>query len=65
VSFEGRRHSFFNGSGFRRNNTDEDFNTTMEKSIEFLRSIKFLPETSNAEGDNAESATGKSGGSQE
>jgi len=45
VPFEGRRHSFFNGSGFRRNNTDADFNTTMEKSVEFLKSIGFVPET--------------------
>ncbi len=43
VPFEGRRHSFFNGSGFRRNNTDDDFNTTMEKAAEFLKSIGFIP----------------------
>jgi len=44
MPFEGRRHGFFNGSGFRRNNTDEDFNTTMKKSLEFLESIGFVPE---------------------
>jgi len=49
VPFEGRRHGFFNGSGFRRNNTDEDFNTTLEKSIEFLKSIKFLPQDGRGE----------------
>jgi len=61
VPFEGRRHSFFNGSGFRRNNTNEDFNTTMQKSIEFLRSINFLPEMRKKEENHVESGTGKSG----
>jgi len=65
VPFEGRRHSFFNGSGFRRNNTDEDFNTTMEKSMEFLRSIKFLPYQSEAKKDGAEPEERKSNGPQE
>jgi len=65
VSFEGRRHSFFNGSGFRKNNTDEDFNTTMEKSFEFLKSIEFLSEESKAERGNTESESGKTGSPKE
>jgi len=65
VPFEGRRHSFFNGSGFRRNNTDEDFNTTMEKCMEFLRSIKFLPYESEAKQDGAEPEGKNSDGPQE
>lgn len=37
VPFEGRDHGFFNGSLFRKGNTDADFNRTMERSLEFLR----------------------------
>ena len=42
IPFEGKGHGFFNGSFFRKNNTDDDFNITMEKSIEFLTKIKMI-----------------------
>ena len=42
VSFENRKHGFFNGSVFRPRNGDADFNTTMDRSIEFLTERGFL-----------------------
>jgi acetyl esterase len=36
VPFEGRQHGFFNGSFFRPNNGDDDYDAIMEKSLEFL-----------------------------
>jgi acetyl esterase len=42
VSFDKRGHGFFNGSSFRATNDDEDFQSTMDKSIEFLTAIGFL-----------------------
>lgn len=41
VPFEKRGHGFFNGSYFRPKHRDDDFNTTMEKSIDFLTAIGF------------------------
>ena len=41
VPFNGKGHGFFNGSFFRERNGDDDFNTTMEKSLEFLSSTKW------------------------
>lgn len=37
VPFEGKDHGFFNGSFFRRGNSDADFELTMKHSIEFLK----------------------------
>jgi acetyl esterase len=42
VSFDKRGHGFFNGSSFRVKNSDDDFNTTMDESIEFLAELGFL-----------------------
>jgi acetyl esterase len=42
VPFAGKGHGFFNGSFFRAGNTDDDFNTTMEKSLTFLGKLGFL-----------------------
>jgi len=36
VPFHGKGHGFFNGSFFRPNNGDDDFNITMQKSMDFL-----------------------------
>lgn len=36
VPFNGKGHGFFNGSFFRPNNGDDDFNTTMQMSMDFL-----------------------------
>jgi acetyl esterase len=41
VPFERRKHGFFNGSFFRPKNDDKDFNTTMAKSIDFLKELGF------------------------
>lgn len=42
VPFENKKHGFFNGSLFRPTNTDEAFNITMDKSIEFLTAHGYL-----------------------
>lgn len=42
VPFEGKGHGFFNGSHFRPKNGDEDFDTIMKKSIDFLTAQKIL-----------------------
>ncbi|MEP1486807.1 MAG: alpha/beta hydrolase [Algibacter sp.] len=42
IPFENKGHGFFNGSFFRKNNTDEDFNITMEESIDFLAKINMV-----------------------
>ncbi len=39
VPFENKDHGFFNGSFFRKANGNDDFNTTMDKSIEFLKEL--------------------------
>ena len=39
IPFKGKGHGFFNGSFFRKRNTDEIFNSTMNTSVEFLKSI--------------------------
>ena len=39
VPFDKKGHGFFNGSFFRPKNSDDDFNTTMDKSIEFLSAL--------------------------
>jgi acetyl esterase len=44
VPFDKKGHGFFNGSFFRRKNGDNDFNITMDKSIEFLTDFGFLEE---------------------
>lgn len=41
VSFNERKHGFFNGSFFRPKNGDADFNTTMDRSIDFLTELGF------------------------
>ena len=41
VPFKGKGHGFFNGSFFRAKNTDEDFDVTMAKSLEFLKSLGY------------------------
>ncbi|MBW1803459.1 MAG: alpha/beta hydrolase [Deltaproteobacteria bacterium] len=42
VPFDGKDHGFYNGSHFRPQNGDADFNVTMEKSIDFLTGLGFL-----------------------
>lgn len=42
VPFPEKGHGFFNGSFFRPKNSDDDFNTTMDRSIEFLKEIGFM-----------------------
>lgn len=42
VPFEGKDHGFFNGSSFRKTRDDADFETTMQRSIEFLSAHDFL-----------------------
>lgn len=42
VPFEGKSHGFFNGSAFRPRNGDDDFNVTMDKSVQFLTELGFL-----------------------
>ena len=37
VPFEGKDHGFFNGSLFRKGNSDADLELTMKHSIEFLK----------------------------
>ncbi len=37
VPFEGKDHGFFNGSLFRKSNGDADFETTIKRSVEFLK----------------------------
>ncbi len=37
VPFEGKDHGFFNGSFFRKANGDADYDVTMKRSIEFLK----------------------------
>ncbi len=39
IPFEGKGHGFFNGSYFRKKNTDEIFNILMNKSIMFLNNV--------------------------
>ena len=41
VPYKGKGHGFFNGSFFRAKNTDEDFDMTMAKSLEFLKSLGY------------------------
>jgi dipeptidyl aminopeptidase/acylaminoacyl peptidase len=42
IPFKDKGHGFFNGAFFRKNNTDDDFNITMEKSMEFLAKINMI-----------------------
>jgi acetyl esterase len=42
VPFEGKDHGFFNGSLFREENTDIDFDLTMTRSVEFLKANGIL-----------------------
>jgi dipeptidyl aminopeptidase/acylaminoacyl peptidase len=42
VAFEGRVHGFFNGSFFRPENKDEDYQATMNASLEFLKETGML-----------------------
>jgi acetyl esterase/lipase len=42
VPFEGKDHGFFNGSFFRKGSGDADFDVTMKRSSEFLKSLGFL-----------------------
>lgn len=41
VPFEGKGHGFFNGSDFRPKNNDDDFNSTMKHSLDFLSAHGF------------------------
>ncbi len=41
VPFNGKTHGFFNGSFFRPGSSDDDFNATMEGSLEFLLELWF------------------------
>lgn len=41
VPFECKDHVFFNGSLFRRSNSNADFEVTMKRSIEFLNAHGF------------------------
>jgi len=41
IPFKGKVHGFFNGSFFRKKKTDEIFNSTMDKSIAFLKKHHF------------------------
>ena len=42
VPFEGKDHGFFNGSLFRKENADIDFDLTMTRSVEFLKANGIL-----------------------
>lgn len=42
VPFNGKGHGFFNGSFFRPNNGDDDFNTTLQMSLDFLATTNLL-----------------------
>ena len=42
VPFDKKGHGFFNGSFFLARNGDDDFNMTMDKSIEFLTELGFV-----------------------
>jgi acetyl esterase len=42
VPFAGKDHGFFNGSFFRKKNGDTDFDITMQRSIEFLKTQGIL-----------------------
>jgi acetyl esterase len=42
VPFDGKDHGFFNGSYFRKQNGDADFDITMQRSIEFLKAQGIL-----------------------
>jgi acetyl esterase len=42
VPFEGKDHGFFNSSLFRKGNGDADFDITMQRSIEFLKTQGIL-----------------------
>jgi acetyl esterase/lipase len=42
VPFAGKDHGFFNGSFFRKQNGDTDFDVTMQRSIEFLKTQGIL-----------------------
>ncbi|MBF8148743.1 alpha/beta hydrolase [Winogradskyella sp. F6397] len=42
IAYEGEGHGFFNGSFFRKKNTDVIFNSTMEKAMEFFKELKFI-----------------------
>ncbi len=44
VPFDGKTHGFFNGSFFHPGSSDDDFNATMESSLEFLIEL-WLPKT--------------------
>jgi acetyl esterase len=46
VAFEGKGHGFFNGSFFRPQNDDADYDMTMTRSIEFLSKQGYLPAVS-------------------
>jgi len=40
--FNGRKHGFFNPKAFRKGNTDEDFNKTMQQTTEFLSKLGII-----------------------
>jgi len=42
ITYEGRKHGFFNGSFFRSKNNDKDFADTMRKTLIFLKSNGML-----------------------
>lgn len=42
IPYEGEAHGFFNGSFFRKKNTDVILNSTMKKAMEFLKELKFI-----------------------
>ncbi len=50
VAFEGKGHSFFNGSFFRRKSDDIDYDVTMTRSVEFLTKQGYLPVVSSGDG---------------
>lgn len=43
VPFPGKGHGFFNGSFFRAQQSDNDFNATMKGAVDFLTGIDFVP----------------------
>lgn len=42
IAFPNKGHGFFNGTFFRNSNTDDDFNITMEKSMNFLVKLNII-----------------------
>ncbi len=42
VTYEGRKHGFFNGSFFRPTSNDEDYHDTIEKTLNFLKQYGML-----------------------